>query len=36
MDYGFAINGILGTDFLLQTGAIVNLYDLELEFADGP
>lgn len=35
MDYGFEINGILGTDLLLHTGAIINLQDLTLEFADG-
>lgn len=33
MDYGFEINGILGTDFLMDTGAIINLRDLRLEFA---
>lgn len=34
MDYGFEINGILGMDFLTQTGAIINLRKLEIEFAD--
>jgi hypothetical protein len=34
MDYGFEINGILGMDFLLRTGAIVNLHDLKLELAE--
>jgi predicted aspartyl protease len=33
MDYGFEINGILGMDFLMGTGAIINLRDLRLEFA---
>jgi predicted aspartyl protease len=33
MDYGFDIQGILGMDFLLQAGAIINLRDLSLEFA---
>jgi predicted aspartyl protease len=33
MDYGFEIQGILGMDFLLQSGAIVNLRDLRLEFS---
>ena len=33
MDYGFAIQGILGMDFLLQAGAIINLRDLSLGFA---
>jgi predicted aspartyl protease len=32
MDYGFEINGILGMDFLMGTGAIINLRDLRLEF----
>jgi len=34
MDYGFAINGILGMDYLLRTGAIINLATLQLDFAD--
>ncbi len=34
MDYGFEINGILGMDFLTQTGAIINLRELQIEFAD--
>ena len=29
MDYGFAIDGIIGTDFLLQVGAIIDLSRLE-------
>ncbi len=32
MDYGFAINGIIGTDFLLLTGAVIDLNGLTLEF----
>jgi hypothetical protein len=30
LDYGIAINGILGLDFLMQTEAILNLHLLEL------
>jgi predicted aspartyl protease len=33
MDYGFAISGILGMDFLLGTKAIVNLGDLTVDFS---
>jgi predicted aspartyl protease len=33
MDYGFAINGILGMDFLRQTAAVLNLNALTLEYA---
>jgi len=32
VDTTFDINGILGMDFLLQTGAIINLRTLELDF----
>lgn len=32
MDYGFSINGILGMDFLLKTGAVIDLNRLELTF----
>jgi hypothetical protein len=32
MDYGFDINGILGTDFLLRSGARIDLSKLEIEF----
>ena len=32
MDYGFEINGILGMDFLRQTGAVIDLRTLELSF----
>ena len=34
MDYGFEINGILGTDFLLRVGAIINLRAMKIEFAN--
>ena len=34
MDYGFDINGILGMDFLRQSGAIINLRDLTIDFAE--
>ena len=33
MDYGFAIDGILGTDFLLQVGAVIDLSRLEIHRA---
>ncbi len=33
VDYGFEINGILGMDFMLQAGAIINLRDLSIEFS---
>jgi hypothetical protein len=36
MDYGFEINGILGTDFFLQAGAVIDLKELRMEFADYP
>ena len=32
IDTAFDINGILGMDFLLQTGAIINLGTLQLDF----
>jgi len=32
MDYGFDIKGILGMDFLIRAGAIINLQNLHLEF----
>ncbi len=32
MDYGFEINGILGMDFLVQAGTIINLRDMKIEF----
>jgi len=33
IDDAFDINGILGMDFLLQSGAIINLDTLQLDFA---
>ena len=33
MDYGFAIDGIIGTDFLLQVGAVIDLSRLEIHRA---
>ena len=33
LNYGFAINGILGMDFLTRAGAIIDLRALRLEFA---
>lgn len=30
MDYGFDINGILGMDFLIETGAIIDLARMEI------
>ena len=32
MDYGFEIQGILGMDFLRQTGAVISLKALTVEF----
>ncbi len=32
MDYGFKINGIIGTDFLINAGAIINLSEMLIEF----
>lgn len=34
MDYGFAINGILGMDVLKQISAIINLAEMKIEFAE--
>ncbi len=34
MDYGFEINGILGMNFLLRTGAVIDLRRSELSFPD--
>jgi hypothetical protein len=34
LDYGFEINGILGMDFLTQIGAIINLREMQIGFAD--
>lgn len=33
MDYGFPINGILGMDFLLQSGAIIDLRNCTIDFS---
>ena len=33
MEYGFGINGILGMDYLVRVGAIINLHTLAMEFA---
>jgi len=33
MDYGFAIDGIIGTDFLLQVGAVIDLSRLAIHRA---
>ena len=33
MDYGFAIDGIIETDFLLQVGAVIDLSRLEIHRA---
>jgi predicted aspartyl protease len=35
IDDAFDINGILGMDFLLRTGAIINLDSLQLDFPRG-
>lgn len=34
MEYGFEINGILGMDFLTMAGAMINLRDFRIEFAN--
>ncbi len=34
MDYGFAINGILGMDFLQAARAIIDLYEMQMRFHD--
>ena len=34
MDYGFDINGILGTNFLIGAGAIINLRQMRIELSD--
>jgi hypothetical protein len=34
MDYGFPAEGILGLDYLLQTGALIDLRRLELRLPD--
>ncbi len=35
MDYGFDIFGILGMDFLTQSGAVINLKSKTIEFGPG-
>jgi hypothetical protein len=32
MDYGFNIQGIIGTDFLLKAGAVIDLTTFEIRF----
>ncbi len=32
MDYGFDLDGILGLDFLMQVGALIDLHNLEMRF----
>jgi hypothetical protein len=32
MDYGFALDGILGLDFLMRVGALIDLHNLEMRF----
>ncbi len=34
MDYGFEINGILGMNFLLRTGAVIDLRTADLSFPE--
>jgi hypothetical protein len=34
MEYGFEINGILGMDYLMEAGAIINLHEMILDFSD--
>ena len=34
MNYGFSINGILGTDVLTRTGAVIDLNRFTIEFAN--
>ena len=34
MDYGFPADGILGLDFLVRAGALIDLHRLELEAAE--
>ncbi len=33
MDYGFKINGILGMDYLVNAGAVINFELMEIDFA---
>lgn len=34
MDYGFDINGILGMDFLVVSGAIINMREMRIDFIE--
>ena len=34
MDYGFDINGILGMDFLIESGTIINLREMRMDFLE--
>ena len=34
MDYGFEIYGILGMDFLMPAGAVIDLQELEIDFTN--
>jgi hypothetical protein len=36
MDYGFELDGIIGTDFLVQIGAIIDLANFEIRGASAP
>jgi hypothetical protein len=36
MDYGFALNGILGMDYLIQSGGVINLHELLMTFQPVP
>jgi predicted aspartyl protease len=36
MDYGFPADGILGLDYLLRIGALIDLRGLDLRRSDGP
>ncbi len=35
LDYGFVMDGIIGTDFLSQTGAVIDFVQLEVRRATG-
>ena len=34
MDYGFDINGILGMDFLIESGTIINIREMRMDFLE--
>lgn len=36
MDYGFPADGILGLDYLLRAGALIDLQSLDLRLPDLP